>query len=111
MPKLLIIDQDRQRATELLRTFERNNFQVSDCTVIVDGINRIHKSKDPFDVIVFGLPSGSSDAWNAVSSIPKLTSAINFGTAILCVAQRYLGPKIRLAVEQLGGRLVYERPI
>lgn len=62
-------------------------------------------------LVMLNFTRNAPEDWEALKRISKAKTESAAGPMILCVANRYLGPKMELEIERRGARIVYVREL
>jgi DNA-binding response OmpR family regulator len=111
MARILLIDSDQNHASALRLFLERQRYSVSHCACRTDVVNELLRNASAFDFVVLDLTGERREAWEAFERLRRLTKFNWEKPDLICLCRGYRGPQLRMRVERLGARLVYERQL
>jgi CheY-like chemotaxis protein len=109
MARILLLDSEPLRARELTQHLERRQHIVVVCATkrqLFETLKRHHKD---FDIILLDLTADRSEDWTMLDQIHCIVCMDTSAPMILCVAEVYRGPDMKLKAERKGARFVYEQ--
>ena len=109
MAQVLLLDPDEAHARMLAADLKRYGHFVAICTEAQVALSDMKRQTAEIDVVIVDLSSDRIEAWDALDEILRLNWENAVPPMILCVSRVYRGPRMKLAVERRGARLVYER--
>lgn len=108
MGRILLIDPDETHAGELRNFLERHRFSVRVCKREIDGVNELGRSGAQFDVLILEMTRDRPEAWEVFVHVRR-RMGVQAAPALMCTCRGYRGPQLRMRIERLGAKLVYER--
>lgn len=108
MARILILDDDLQHASQLADALQHRRHAVTVCGV-QNILVELGENKTEFEIVILDITRNRPSDWKLLDRIRELWMAAAERPDIFCVSQVYRGPAERIAIEQKGLRLVYER--
>ena len=105
MQRILLIDPDEDHAQELAGNLRAARYLVERFAASTEALDRIEQRTVEFAAVIIALRRDHGESWTTL----KQFATRNLHLPIVCIARVYAGPKLRLDIEHLGARLVYER--
>lgn len=109
MGRVLLIDSNESHARALRLFLERQHYSVTTCWRKIDAITELKRNAGDFDFLIIDLTADSREDWEILNRACKVKGPDGTRPGLVCTCRGYRGPGMRIQVERLGGRLVYER--
>jgi DNA-binding response OmpR family regulator len=109
MASILLIDPNENHARELGDFLERQRFSVQICKHGTDGVNELRRKGTQFDIVIIEMTGDCRKAWEVFGHIRRHMGSKATTPGLICTCRGYRGPQMRMRVERLGAKLIYER--
>ncbi len=109
MAKVLLIDPDETHARELGNFLERQRFSVRVCKHGTDGVNELRRKRAQYDVLILEMTGDHLKVWEVFRHVRKHLGSKATTPGLICTCRGYRGPQMRMKIERLGAKLIYER--
>jgi DNA-binding response OmpR family regulator len=109
MTKILLIDPDECHARELANFLERQGLSVQVCNRETDGVNELGRDGAEYDVVILEVTGSRLKVWEVLGDIRTRMGTRTTTPGIICICRGYRGPQLRMRIERMGAKLVYER--
>ena len=107
--RILLIDGDEAHASPLALALQARRHKVDVFRSTEDAVASLRQEEPDVDVIVVSFDARRFEDWEALNKLTQIDLKSSPVRRIVCVSRSYQGATVRLDVERLGARLVYER--
>ncbi len=107
MADIVLIDSDERLSSELSDFLRRRQHTVTICRGASEVTEELRTNRAVHDVIALNMSRNRPEDWDVLQQIHEFIGGENAGPRILCFSTAYWGPRMQIAIERRGGRLVY----
>ena len=107
MARILLIDSDETHALALTSDLKLGRHSVT----ITPRMDRVLREEilTQFDAVIIDLTRNQQEEWRTLEWLCRQRMTQHTRTAVLCLSRVYRGPGMKLKIERMGARLIYER--
>lgn len=105
MARVLLFDVNHRYEATIPPLFEQYHHTTFVATELQEVLSRLLGENQTYDVVIVDMSRNRDSDWQNVNAISAALRAPK--PMMLCVSDAYVGPRMKLEVENKGGRLVW----
>lgn len=109
MQRVIVFDRDFSQAEALAQALGTRGFSATPCKSHQELLAELIGAQPGFVIVVLDLSNNLPEGWTTLDLVNRMCSKEMTKRMIVCFSRVYLGPEVRIAVEEKGAKLVYVR--